>query len=198
MLVLLCFPIGSATPAQAAGPSPTPEPDPLAVPVLPDNPSATDLGRVTYYYHCMPCHGDKGQGLTDEWRQVWVEDHQDCWARGCHGGRVEDQGFPIPRFVPPIMPPYTTLTDFSSVERLAAFLHTNHPPQSPGVLDETESLDLAMFLTQPTPQASTLEPVPSFEGAEATPAAAAGVVRAAVALAATLSLAWLIGLREPH
>ena len=42
--------------------SPTPTPDPLAIPLLPESPTQVDIGRNLYYYHCMPCHGDQGQG----------------------------------------------------------------------------------------------------------------------------------------
>jgi hypothetical protein len=194
--LLLLGPLSPTPPARAASPSPTPEPDPLAIPVLPENPTPSDLGRVTYYYHCMPCHGDKGQGLTDQWRSVWVEDHQDCWSRGCHSGRPGDQGFPIPRFVPPVMSPFTSLTQFSSLDELASFLHTSHPPQSPGILDETESQDLAVFLAQGTPLGST-STIGASAGAEtASPAGAPQVAQACVALAVTLGLAWLVGWRE--
>ncbi len=66
---------------------PAPTADPLAIPVLPEDPTQVDIGRVSYYYNCMPCHGDHGQGLTEEWRQTWVVDHRNCWDRGCHSGR---------------------------------------------------------------------------------------------------------------
>lgn len=198
LLLPLCFALPPDATATAAGPSPTPEPDPLAIPVLPEHPTEVDLGREIYYYHCMPCHGDKGQGLTDEWRGVWDEDHQNCWSRGCHGGRIEDQGFPIPHSIPPVMPPFATLTGFSSVKELAAFLHTNHPPQSPGVLDEAECESLAAYLTQQGRQTPTAATDGTLGAEGPASAGSAEVVRAAVALAATLGLAWLIGSREPH
>jgi hypothetical protein len=198
LLILLFHLTGTANPAEAAGPSPTPEPDPLAMPVLPDNPGPIDLGKVTYYYHCMPCHGDKGQGLTDEWRSVWVEDHQNCWSRGCHAGKPDDEGFPIPRYVPPVMPPFASLARFVSPDALTEFLHADHPPQSPGVLDEADCRNLAAFLTHEAPQAPALAAETSFADAGAASATSAGVVRAAIALVVTLGLAWLIGWREPR
>jgi mono/diheme cytochrome c family protein len=190
--------LGTVTRAEAAGPSPTPEPDPLAVPTLPDNPSPIDLGRVTYYYHCMPCHGDKGQGLTDEWRAVWVDDHQNCWSRGCHAGKPDDEGFPIPRYVPPVMPPFTSLARFGSVGELSEFLHTEHPPQNPGVLDEADCDNVAAYLTRENPQSQiTTGDAPVADTQQAS-AASAGVTRAIIALVVTLGLAWLIGSREPR
>jgi len=52
----------------AAGqtPQPTPTIDRLATPVMPPSPQPADYGRQVYYLNCMPCHGDVGQGLTDE------------------------------------------------------------------------------------------------------------------------------------
>lgn len=206
LLILLFHLTGTAIPAEAAGPSPTPEPDPLAVPVLPNNPGPIDLGMVTYYYHCMPCHGDKGQGLTDEWRGVWVEDHQNCWARGCHAGKPDDEGFAIPRYVPPVMPPFASLAHFESPDALTEFLHADHPPQSPGVLDEADCRNLTVYLTREAPlalayarpgsRARVAQPTLADGGAASS--ASAEVARAAVALVATLGLAWLIGWREPH
>lgn len=198
LLIPLCFSITTSIPADAAGSSPTPEPDPLAVPVLPDNPSDIDLGRITYYYHCMPCHGDKGQGLTDEWRAVWVEDHQNCWSRGCHSGRPGDLGFPVPRFIPPVMPPFSSLARFESQDDLSEFLHVSHPPQTPGVLDEAECRTLAAYLTQSLPQGSAMGVAATVDDAGRSTPSLVLVTWAGVTLAATLGLAWLIGSREPH
>jgi hypothetical protein len=94
----------------------------------------------------MPCHGDQGQGLTDEFRQIWVEDHQNCWAKGCHGGRVADEGFPIPRYVPPVTAPITIQAHFPEALELFSYLQTTHPPQRPGVLAEEDYWDLTSFV----------------------------------------------------
>jgi hypothetical protein len=135
------------TSAAAGTPAtPTPTPDPLAIPVLPESPTQVDIGRNLYYYHCMPCHGDRGQGLTDEWRQVWVHDHQNCWARGCHAGRIEDQGFPIPRDVPAVSGAPGVLAASQSAETVFDYLHNTHPPQRPGALAEDEYWALTAFL----------------------------------------------------
>lgn len=127
---------------------PTPQPAPdqhvdrLAIPALPPDPTEVDRGNVVYYYHCMPCHGDQRQGLTDEFRQIWVEDHQNCWARGCHGGRIEDEGFPLPRYIPAL----TDLSRFSTLSALQEYLKATHPPQTPGVLSNEEYHAVAVFL----------------------------------------------------
>ncbi len=135
---LLLFSRVSPPPLQATQ---TPTPDRLAEPIMPASPTQIDDGHYLYYYHCMTCHGDRGQGLTDEWREVWVDDHQNCWAHGCHTGR-EQAGFFIPRHVPPV----SGLGRFQSTEALAAYLHQEHPPQNPGILSEDESWALTAYL----------------------------------------------------
>lgn len=145
----LCFPFAGVLHGSAAAGAPdieTPTPDRLAPPVMPESPTQVDIGRDLYYFHCMPCHGDRGQGLTDEWRQVWVEDHQDCWARGCHSGRVEDEGFPLPRFVPPLSGSPEATGDYEDADKLFDFLLHSHPPQRPGALLEDECWALTAFL----------------------------------------------------
>ena len=135
---------------EAAAPDPTPHlpsmSDPLATPVMPESPTQLDVGRNAYYHHCMPCHGDRGQGLTDEWREVWVDDHQNCWYRGCHSGRSGEEGFFIPRGVPAVMDTDHELSQFSSASLLFAYLQESHPPQRPNSLEESEYWALTAFI----------------------------------------------------
>lgn len=126
--------------------TPTPAFDRLATPAVPDNPTPIDLGRHVYYVNCIPCHGDVGQGLTDEWRAVWVDDHQNCWAKGCHGGRVEDEGFPLPHTIPAVIGPEAKMAQHVTSVELLAYLETTHPPQRPGKLEEQEYEDVTAFL----------------------------------------------------
>ena len=46
-------------------------PDYTISPVMPDDPELVDIGADVYYQICLACHGDWGQGLTDEWRATW-------------------------------------------------------------------------------------------------------------------------------
>jgi mono/diheme cytochrome c family protein len=151
----LCLWAGSH--ALGASPPNTPNPatdqaaqmpgqDRLARPVLPESPTQVDIGRNLYYYHCMPCHGDRGQGLTDEWREVWVEDHQNCWGRGCHAARSEMDGFYIPRTIPAVIGSPPVLGAFQEAEDLFAFLRATQPPQRPGALTDAEYWALTDFL----------------------------------------------------
>lgn len=93
----------------------------------------------------MPCHGDKGQGLTDEWRAVWESDHQDCWGRGCHTGKSIEDSFSIPTVVPSIVGS-GKLARFTSLEALSDFLKTTHPPQNPGWLTDEQYRNIALYI----------------------------------------------------
>jgi hypothetical protein len=93
----------------------------------------------------MTCHGDRGQGLTDEFRGIWEPDHQNCWGRGCHAGRPGDEGFPIPTIVPAIVNE-SHLAQFASLQELSDFLKATHPPQSPGILEVKEYHAIALFV----------------------------------------------------
>lgn len=143
LLLITCLPSGLAFAAPVTGvPEPQPTPDRLAIPVLPENPTQVDVGNSVYYYNCMPCHGDQCQGLTEEFREIWVEDHQNCWASGCHGGRERDEGFPIPRQISDVL----GLEQFQQPEDLYNYLHITHPPQRPGALTEEEYWAATAFL----------------------------------------------------
>jgi mono/diheme cytochrome c family protein len=154
VLALLCPAL--AAPAGAAGlpawlPAPPPPSggqaaDRLAEPVLGESPTQVERGRSVYYYHCMPCHGDRGQGLTDEFRAIWPEDHQNCWARGCHTGKAELAAFAIPREIPALVGESGSLGALSEPETLFAYLHQTHPPQRPGALTDAEYWEVTAFL----------------------------------------------------
>lgn len=177
-------------PALAQDPAPTSTYDPLAQPELPPNPTELEMGRYLFWRHCMPCHGDVGQGLTDEFRLLW-EDHANCWNRGCHGGRKEDGGFPIPTVIPAIVTE-DHLMQFASEKDLFEYLKATHPPQYPGFLEDQEYHNIALILfnmndrpltenigvqlTAPTPAATlvpayTATPNPSQSSKAAQPAA---------------------------
>jgi len=161
----------------AAALAATPTPDRLATPVMPESPGQVDIGRNLYYYHCMPCHGDRGQGLTDEWREAWVHDHQNCWGRGCHSGRSDEEGFFLPRYVPPVSGTSQALKLFRTAEDLFDFLQRTQPPQRPGALSEADYWALAAFLLD---ENGRLSP-----GAQVGPGAAG---RAALPIGVTLGL----------
>jgi hypothetical protein len=132
-------------PTSALNPLPSPTFDRLAEPPLPPNPTQLEKGAHLFWLNCAACHGDLGQGLTDEWRSVYVED-ANCWARGCHAGHNGDQGFPIPRDVPAIISTTKNVLHFSTPQSLFNFLRTTHPPQNPGFMPDSDYWALTAYL----------------------------------------------------
>lgn len=117
----------------------------LAIPTLTEHPTQIEIGRSLFYYNCMPCHGDKGQGLTDEFRSLWEKDHQNCWERGCHGGHGTNEGFPLPTAIPAVVSS-SFRQRFIQLEMLFTYLKTTHPPQNPGGLKDEEYQALTAYL----------------------------------------------------
>ena len=148
MLAAAPLSLFQSTTAQHIDAPPTPTQDPFDEPPLPPNPTEYELGRNLYWHWCMTCHGDRGQGLTDEFRRAWDPEHQNCWGRGCHAGHPGDMGFPIPTVVPALVS-QSHLARFASVEELADFLQATHPPQSPGILKRKEYHAIAVFVLTP-------------------------------------------------
>ncbi len=187
--------------------SPTPTYDPLAEPPLPEHPTEYELGRNLYWHWCMTCHGDVGQGLTDEFRSIWEEDHQNCWGRGCHAGHAGDMGFPIPTVVPALVND-SHLAQFASIQELSDFLKATHPPQSPGILKDEDYHAIALFVftmnerplvdfpltdtPMPVPNLTTT-PLPVPEPASVGSSLYIGIL---VALVAAVSLFIVIGKRH--
>lgn len=188
-------------PAFAQDPAPTPTYDPLAQPELPPDPTDLEMGRYLFWRHCMPCHGDVGQGLTDEFRVLW-EEHANCWDRGCHGGKRDDEGFPIPTIVPPIVTA-DHLWQFTSEAELFAYLKATHPPQYPGHLENEEYHDIALILFQMndrpldeiiavSPTATSVASIPSQTSPSSPMQSADNTQPAAVVMIAVLGIAFLI------
>src|SRR5512135_961609 len=109
-------------------------------------PDQAEAGAKIYTARCSTCHGDVGQGLTDEFRMTWAEGDRNCWIPACHGGSPrKPDGFSIPRVVPALVGP-GTLTKFPNALALHAFIAGRMPMQEPGVLTDDEYWALAAFL----------------------------------------------------
>ncbi|MBN2550967.1 MAG: hypothetical protein JXB15_17520 [Anaerolineales bacterium] len=195
LLVSADFPCGLGSPPNPEPSQPEtmidPAEDRLAIPVLPENPTQVELGSDVYYYNCMPCHGDQGQGLTDEFRQLWVEDHQNCWAGGCHGGRERDQGFPIPHYITGLR----NLSGYAAPEDLFNYLQQTHPPQRPGKLLTEEYWAVTAFILDEAgrlPQGERIGPP-----AESTPLSDTAAMLAILMVMAVVSLLLIWQTRQP-
>ena len=117
----------------------------LAPPPLPDNPTQADLGAQVYYQVCMVCHGDRGQGLTDEWRGVLDPEDQNCWQSGCHHTRHPEGGFIFPKVVPPVIGP-GLLSHYPTALQLHDFVKARMPWQARGTRSDEEYWQLTAFL----------------------------------------------------
>jgi mono/diheme cytochrome c family protein len=120
-------------------------PDRLAEPTLPASPSQADRGAQVYWLSCMPCHGDRGQGLTDEFRQTYPVEDRNCWNSGCHGKRPYDQGFTIPTKIAAVIGP-GTLQKFPTAGNLRGYVFAAMPYWRPGSLTEEQSWQVTAFI----------------------------------------------------
>ncbi len=123
----------------------TPTADRLAEPTLPAVPSQADHGAQVYWLSCMPCHGDKGQGLTDEFRATYPPEEEYCWESGCHGANPYESGFTLPKKIPAVIGA-TTLAKFADAAQLNAYIRATMPFWNPGSLTEEESWRVTSFI----------------------------------------------------
>jgi cytochrome c len=125
--------------------TPIPTVDRLAEPTLPPVAVQADRGAQVYWLSCMPCHGDKGQGLTNEFRATYPPEEQYCWARGCHGAQPYENGFRIPQTIPALIGS-TTLWKFSNGLQLHTYIRTVMPFWKPGSLSEDDAWKVTAFI----------------------------------------------------
>jgi mono/diheme cytochrome c family protein len=125
----------------------TPTIDRLAAPPTVENPTQADEGAQLFWLHCQPCHGDVGQGLTEDWRNQYPEEDRNCWNSGCHGNRPYENGFTLPTSVPAVTGE-NSLETFETVGQLYNFISAAMPYQNPGYLSEEEYLAMTAFLAR--------------------------------------------------
>ena len=140
----LFYDMGIATSVQLQADA-TPTPDRLAKPTLPAIPSQADHGAQVYWLSCLPCHGDKGQGLTDEFRTTYPPEEQYCWNRGCHGEVPYEQGFTIPKKISAVIG-QRALAKFSDAAQLNAYIRAAMPFWKPGSLTEEDAWRVTAFI----------------------------------------------------
>jgi mono/diheme cytochrome c family protein len=136
----------TATPL-AGTPEPTPTIDRLAPPPTVEEPTQADEGAYLYWLNCQPCHGDVGQGLTDEWRAQYPPEEQYCWGRGCHGERPYENGFTLPEEVPALIGE-GSLARFETMGQVYHYSRVTMPFNAPASLDEAEYLAITAFLAR--------------------------------------------------
>jgi mono/diheme cytochrome c family protein len=119
----------------------------LAAPTLSDPPTQIELGHHEYWMSCMVCHGDRGQGLTEEWRDVLDPEDQNCWQAKCHGAAHPPYGFQIPRTSPLIMGT-GALTGYKTAADLFEYLRVKMPWSYPGLFDDKQYWELTAYLLE--------------------------------------------------
>jgi hypothetical protein len=135
-------------------PTATPSFDWVILPTMPASATQAEVGAELYRLACSQCHGDQGQGLTDEWRATWPADHQNCWQAKCHGTSHPSDGFQIPRYVPAIIGP-NTLAQFKTALQLYDYNRTSMPWPTPGGLVDEKNWEVTAFLIQ----ANAIDPI---------------------------------------
>ncbi len=120
----------------------------LAQPTLiaPQNPTQLDQGALIYWGVCMACHGDRGEGLTDEWRGVFGAD-QNCWASRCHASNHPPQGFNIPRDrLAPAVTGLGKLTRFNTAQELYDYVVVTMPWWKPNSLTPEKAWAVTSYI----------------------------------------------------
>ena len=137
-------------------PTPTSFRDPTATP-----PTQGGNGKNLFYLYCMACHGDQGQGLTDEFRnRQYPAEDTNCWKSGCHGPRPYENGFTLPKTVPALIGA-GTLQPFNTAQDIYNFMRKAMPFNQPGSLSDEQYLQLLAYLLEQNrlaPEGVQLEP----------------------------------------
>ena len=136
----------SPKPQTATTPTPTFDVSRLAQPPTVYPPEQADNGAQTYWGMCIDCHGDRGQGLTDEWRTSFEPDERDCWASGCHGPDFPENSFEILETGVPAIVGAGKLISFANAFELQKFVRENMPLFPPGSLTEDEAWDVTAYI----------------------------------------------------
>lgn len=119
----------------------------LVLPEMPSTATQADIGAEIYRLVCQDCHGDRGQGLTDEWRAVWAPEDQNCWQSKCHASNYPPEGFALPHTVPAIMGP-KSLARFEGILDLFNYIKSKMPWHDPGNLVDAEYWQIMTFLAR--------------------------------------------------
>jgi quinol-cytochrome oxidoreductase complex cytochrome b subunit/mono/diheme cytochrome c family protein len=136
----------SPAPQTTITPSPTFDVSRLAQPPTVFPPVQADNGAQTYWGMCIHCHGDRGQGLTEEWRTSFEPDERDCWASGCHGPDYPEYSFEIPETGAPALAGAGKLTRFNNAFELHSFVRDNMPLFPTGSLTDEGTWDVTAYI----------------------------------------------------
>lgn len=145
---VLAVPSGTARAAATLTPAtvtPSIDLSRLAAPTLPNPPRPADVGARVYWPSCMACHGDREQGLTDEFRTLYPAEDRYLRAAGCHGRGPSEGGFRLPESVPRIVG-MGALRTLPSEGILYAFVKATMPFHALGSLDDDQYRQVTAYL----------------------------------------------------
>ncbi len=109
-------------------------------------PAQADTGAQIYWGMCMSCHGDKGQGLTEDWVNSFPPEEKNCWDSGCHADDAPENSFVLPQTGIPALAGAGKLTRFSNSFELYRFIHENMPFFRAGTLTSDEAWSLSAYI----------------------------------------------------
>jgi len=118
-------------------------------------------GAELYQFWCSTCHGDRGQGLTPEWRAEWPEGKQNCWQSKCHAANHPPDGFTIPKTVPALIGD-DTLSKFNTAQDLYVYIRVTMPYWAPNILADEEYQAITIYLIEANYLNQGLQPPPSL------------------------------------
>jgi mono/diheme cytochrome c family protein len=149
---------------QAATPGPSPTPNLAITPLptlsgmpghhvgewiiinLPADAPQVSVGAEIYRLVCRDCHGDRGQGLTSDWRAQWAPADQNCWQSKCHGPNHPQDGFELP-YSPPITGAAFT-SRFGTAQELFVYIRQSMPWYAPGSLIDKQAWAVSALVLQ--------------------------------------------------
>jgi len=134
-------------PTAPTAPTPTFDPKRLERPAVPEVRTQVDEGALIYWGICLACHGDYGQGLTDEWRYGAFGEDNNCWQSGCHAKRHPPEGFEIPKTLP--IPPLSSagaLGRFENAQQLYDYVVVMMPWWKPNSLGSEKAWQVTAYL----------------------------------------------------
>jgi quinol-cytochrome oxidoreductase complex cytochrome b subunit len=140
-------PQAGGTPTIAPNATPTFDMRRLDKPKMPATLSQVDEGQLIYWSICLACHGDRGQGLTDEWRLGAFGEDNNCWESGCHGPNHPPQGFEMPKTLTfPALSFAGSLGRFQNAQQLYDYVVEMMPWWNPRSLGSEKAWQVTAYL----------------------------------------------------
>lgn len=113
---------------------------------LPEDATQLEYGAEVYRLVCKACHGDKGQGLTDDWRAQWAPEDQNCWQSKCHALNHPPDGFSMPQYVPAVLG--QPIKGFGTALNLYTYTLRYMPWHDRGSMTEKETWSVTAYMLE--------------------------------------------------